>query len=116
MSELHQILSSFADKVNANDKVGRLISNWNPNIILSTTDSEAVFTIIVRNARISDITVGEEASGHEIRMEAASDILRSIFTGRTNPATAVLTGDLAVFGEAADHIRLDAVSMLIWGS
>ncbi len=116
MSELHQVISSFADKVNANDKVGRLISNWNPNIILSATDRDAVFTLRVRDTKIQSVAVGEESARHEIRMEADGEVLRAIFTGQTNPATAVLTGDLAIFGEAADHIRLDAVSMLIWGS
>ena len=115
MSELFSCLVKFQNEVNTNESVVRLVKNWEPNIIIKSLNSEEIFTILIRDLKIESIVEEEQKSEHQILLEADEDILHSIFDGQTNPAEAALNGDLFVFGDQKDQIKLDAVTLLVWG-
>lgn len=115
MSELLLSLQSFQSEVNKNDGVKKLTKNWNPRMIIQSSNSEEVYTLAIQESSISEIIAGEVASAHEIRIEGDAEILRDVFNGKTNPAEAVLNGEIAVYGEQSDQIKLDAISLVIWG-
>ena len=109
-------LRNFKEEVQQNENVHKLVKNWNPNIILETMDTEQIYTLQVRDCLIDQILNEEnEESNHIIRLEADEEILTTIFSGEMNPAEAVLNGELVVFGDAKDQIKLDAITLLIWG-
>lgn len=115
MSKIYESLEDFQKKVALNLNVQKLVRNWTPNIIIEATDTGSVFTLLIRDCLIEKIITGGESSGHDISVEGNEDMLCSIFTGVVNPAEAVLNGELVVFGDANDQIKLDAITLLIWG-
>lgn len=115
MSNLLHSLQSFQLQVNKNDGVRKLTKNWNPKLIIQSSDSEEVYTVVIQDSTISEIIAGEASSEHEIRIEGEAEILRDVFNGTMNPAEAVLNGEMAVYGEQGDQIKLDAISLVIWG-
>jgi putative sterol carrier protein len=115
MNQLRASLDNFQSKANANDNVHKLVKDWSPNIIIETMDTDESYTLLVRDERIAEILENQANSSHEIRLEGDTDVLQAIFYGDRNPAEAVLNGDLAVFGNPNDQIKLDAITLLIWG-
>lgn len=115
MSELLKSLQEFQQEVNTNENVHKLIKNWNPNFIIESSDTGEFYTLEVYDMRIKNILEGEVNSDHEIRIEGDDEILTAIFTGDLNPAEAVLNGELMVYGDQNDQLKLDAISLVIWG-
>lgn len=113
-TEINETLQLFKSKLNANEKVKNLLTNWSPNIIISSDDED--FTLLVRNMEIDEIKKGKHESDHTISVIADKDILIEVFSGISNPSKIVLEGEMAVYGKEADQIKLDAISMFIWGA
>lgn len=115
MSKLLTSLSNFQSEVNKNESVKKLTKDWNPRLIIQSSDSEEVYTLVIEESTIATITPGEHSANHEIRIEGDVEILQNVFMGKLNPAEAVLNGEMAVYGEQSDQIKLDAISLIIWG-
>lgn len=115
MTAIKHQLQAFQEKLNANQQIGKLINNWNPNIIIKALNSDEQYTMFVADGKISHIENGLFESAHEITIEGDSDILLKVFSGTTNPAEAVLDGELFVYGGDQDQIKLDALTLVIWG-
>jgi len=47
-------------------------------------------------------------------LQAAQEALVRIFTGKYNPAHALIDGALAVFSGERDKVKLEAIAMIIW--
>jgi hypothetical protein len=115
MSTLLESLENFKERVKENDNVHKLVQNWDRNIVVEAMDTESIYTLLIRNSTIETIIEDENEDESVIRLEADEDVLSTIFTGKLNPAEAVLNGELVVFGDPADQIKLDAITLLIWG-
>lgn len=115
MKTLINTLQEFQIEVNQNSRLKPLIQNWNRNIILECEDSGRFFSILVRDAKVVDILEKEEEIEKNLHVCAEEQILTEIFTGELNPSTAFLDGDVEVFGDDGDKIKLDAISLVIWG-
>jgi len=55
----------------------------------------------------------EEAEGL-VHLQAEEDVLNEIFSGKYNPATALVDGALAVYSADRDKVKLEALAMVIW--
>ena len=114
MQPLITILKSFQEKANTTEKIKKLITGWNPNIIIRAMDTSDVYTFIVADLKISAILSGEINSDHQVTVEGNQDVLIEIFTGKVNPAQALLDGLIAVYGEQKDQVKLDIITMMLW--
>ncbi len=118
-NDLHACLERFRDLANANQRVCKLIQGWRPVIVISPTDVAPGEDAPVYAARV-DGAIGawrssEPDSDWTIRLSAPQEVLRQVFSGELNPARAHLDGSLQVFAEDRDQVKLDAISLILWG-
>jgi len=115
MSLLESLLD-FKKRFNDNEKVKLLLSKWDRCIVVSSDDVSEKYCIIINKGIVESVTEGSDEEGNVvITLKAVNNVLVDIFTGNTNPATAFLNGNLEVWGDDMDKIKLDALSLLLWG-
>jgi len=113
---LNDALISFQQKVNENPRIKTLIKDWEPVITLESTDTAEKTHLVIQGCQLTEIvTEGERAKQHVLHLKATKDKLIAIFSGQSNPAEAFLQGDLEIFASDKDQVKLDAISLLVWG-
>ncbi len=110
---LHDFRSAF----NANERVKRLVKGWDRLIVVEATDTESVLTMIVHDLMVTEIKAGAHREDDDdlIHLQASENNLIKIFSGDYNPANALIDGELAVFSSEKDKVKLEAISIVIWG-
>ena len=112
---LPDCLSAFVQSVNGNAGLATLLKGWEPLLVIEATDSGQQFHYQVRNCRIRDASEGGADGSDPVLLRSDSDTLAKVFSGVLNPARAYLEGSLEVFGSDRDQIKLDAISLVLWG-
>ena len=87
-------------------------------MLLEPTDTDARYLLTVAGARLTDIREGGIAPGTDERlvtMSAEEATLIEIFSGVTNPSTALIDGQLEVYSDSRDKVKLEALALVIWG-
>src|SRR5260370_1432951 len=110
-------LRNFRQQFNSNDKAKRLVKNWNRLILLCAKDTGSKFGLDVKNDEMGEARPAghaDNAADDLVHLEAAESVLKDIFSGKYNPATALLDGALAVFSPDRDKVKLEALAMVIW--
>ena len=109
-------LNEFQNTFNANARVKKLIKNWKRSIIVDATDTGAVMTMVIDDLLMSDVKDGAHPDeDYPIHLQGSQDTLIKIFSGDYNPAHALIDGELAVFSNEKDKVKLEAITMVIWG-
>jgi hypothetical protein len=116
MTPLRQSLEQFRQQSNSHPRIASLIKGWEPTIVVEATDSGSTHYIPVRACRIDSIAEGSNETRHLVHLRAPEAVLTDVFAGRINPATAFLDGALEIFAEDKDHVKLDAISLVLWGA
>ena len=111
---LLESITRFVEDANKNTKITKIIAGWNPNIMVKSTNSDLAITVKVRNGDLL-LVDGVHSSDHQITLEAEDSVLERIFIGKTNPAEESIDGQLQVYGDAKDQIKLDVLTMILWG-
>ena len=113
---LGECLADFQHTFNNHARVKKLINNWNRAIVVEATDSAVVATMVVENLVMTGVKEGAHADrDYPIHLQAAEPTLIRIFSGQYNPAHALIEGELAVFSSEKDKVKLEAITMVIWG-
>ncbi len=112
---LQSHLKSFSEKVNNTKQLRILLKKWSPEIVVKSDNSDELYSIEVFESIIKDIHTEEQNNDHVIRLEADSEILEEIFSGQRNPARASIDGLLKIYGANKDEVKLDAISLILWG-
>lgn len=111
-------LRNFQRLFNDNPRAKKLVKNWQRTILLSATDTGSRYGLIVRDEEMTDIrkmSKSEEDEGLDlVHLQADESVLKQIFSGAYNPATALLDGALAVYSAEKDKVKLEALAMVIW--
>lgn len=111
-------LRDFQSRFNANPRAAKLAAGWDRHLLVDPTDGGARYTLDVTDARVSDVREGDcGTAGDErlITMSAEEDTLIDIFSGGYNPSTALIDGQLEVYSDSRDKVKLEALAMVIWG-
>jgi hypothetical protein len=113
---LEECLTDFRDRFNDNARVKKLIVGWNRDILVEPLDAPTAYTMVIENLQMTSVSAGID-QGHDgqVHMQADEEILKRIFTGEYNPAEALIDGNMAVFSEERDKVKLEAIAMVIWG-
>jgi putative sterol carrier protein len=112
---LEDVLLKFKSLVNGNTRTRALMKSWQPDIVLQALDSSKAFYLTIRNETVEQIETGTSAASHQISIRASEAMLISIFSGDVNPSTAFIDGELEVYGSDIDRLKLDALTLVIWG-
>lgn len=114
--EIAQCLESFSERLNAHPRMRTLLKCWEPYVVVSSTDTGCSYTLVFKDTRVAEVRKGtDESRDHLVRVCAAEDLLKRIFSGADNPATAFLDGRLQVYAADKDQIKLDAIALVLWG-
>lgn len=109
-------LNEFQNTFNENSRVKKLIKNWNRSVIVDATDTGAVLTMMISDLNMSEVKEGaHQDEDYPIHLQGSQDTLIRIFSGDYNPAHALIDGALAVFSNEKDKVKLEAITMVIWG-
>lgn len=112
---LKEILNSFQTKVNANERIGRILKGWSPNIYVEPRGSGEDYTMVVSESKITAVLDGRQQADHLVHVTAEPAVIQQVFTGELNPSEAVLDGLLSVFASDKDQVKLDAITLVLWG-
>jgi hypothetical protein len=117
MTDLIETLAQFKDKANEHPRIASLIKGWEPTIVVEAIDSGTKRYLPVRGGRIASVDADDAApAGHVVHLRAAEAVLAAVFDGSSNPADAFLEGDLEIFASDKDQVKLDAISLVLWGA
>lgn len=117
VTALMAALLDFQARFNASGRVKKLVKNWDRRILADATDTGAAFVMVIKDLELREIHEGmpAEKEANIIHLQADEPTLVEIFQGDYNPATALIDGVLAVFSDARDKVKLEALAMVIWG-
>jgi putative sterol carrier protein len=104
-------LEHFAARVNGDARLRKMIADWERTIALEGSDG-AGGGLRVSGGRVEVVDLPAEP---DIRLRAASDILEGMFRGELSPTEPYVDGSLQVQGSQEDVLRLDFLSLMIWG-
>ena len=113
IEELEASLESFCQSCNENEKLKMMNRDWNRQINIKADDINAEFTIVYEDGNAA-FRHGLTA-GAELTVQSDSETLADIFYGDITPAEPYNNGTLKVLGSEEDILRLDFISLMIWG-
>ena len=113
---LSECLNKFQNTFNDNARVKKLIKNWDRSIIVEATDTNVTLTMVIADLLMTEVKDGAHPNEeYPIHLQGSEDTLIRIFSGDYNPAHALIDGELAVFSSEKDKVKLEAITMVIWG-
>jgi putative sterol carrier protein len=110
-AEIIEALADFATRCNANAKLRKMLREWSRTVYFQATDTGDGFTVVIRSGEIIAAGAG---GAPDLVVSATSEDLCDLFWGDLNPAQKYLNGEIQVRGAAADVMRIDAMSSLMW--
>ena len=117
-SSLLAAMHDFQNRFNNDSRVKKLIKGWNRYLKVDGTDTGEIYTCTIQDLAITKVEPGCPVGDDDedlISLQAAQEALVRIFTGKYNPAHALIDGALAVFSGDRDKVKLEAIAMIIWG-
>ncbi|MHB1127232.1 MAG: SCP2 sterol-binding domain-containing protein [Bacillota bacterium] len=111
--ELVESLEVFCQNCNENERLKIMNRDWNRHINVRATDTGAEFTITYRDGLVS--CKPGLTDGAELTVQSDSEILTDLFFGDITPTEPYMNGTLKVVGSEEDVMRLDFISLMIWG-
>jgi len=112
-AEITDSLTVFADNYNKNERLKIMNRDWNRVVVIRATDIESLHTLILRDGVVS---LKEGASENpDLTVISDSETLADIFYGDITPTEPYNNGTLRIMGSEDDIIRLDFISLMIWG-
>ena len=110
--ELREALDDYVANASTNERVLRALKNWTCVIYIESIDSEAAFTMIIREGKTSlDDGLQEQP---DLIVRGYSEDLTNIFWGDENPASNYMQGAIKIQGSQDNVMRLDAMALLIY--
>jgi hypothetical protein len=113
---LQECLTKFQTTFNDNARVKKLIKGWDRAVVVDATDTGNIHSMMIADLSMADVRDGAVLDvPHPIHLQASEATLIDIFSGKYNPAHALIDGALAVFSDEKDKVKLEAITMVIWG-
>jgi hypothetical protein len=113
---LKTTLEDFQTKVNENQRIEKILKGWAPHIFVEPRGTNERYTMIVADSKITAVLEGRQEADHLVHLSADPQIMNQVFSGELNPSEAVLDGILSVFASDKDQVKLDAISLVLWGA
>jgi putative sterol carrier protein len=111
LAGLREALGEFAGRINQDPKLRKMVADWERAIALEATDGGGAGILV----RAGEVTVTDLPDTPDIRLRASGDILHAVFSGALSPTEPYVDGSLRVEGSQEDVLRLDFLSLMIWG-
>jgi putative sterol carrier protein len=103
----------FKDNYNSNERLKIMNRDWDRVVVIKATDIESLHTLTVMDGVVS---LKEGAvENPDLTVISDSETLADIFYGDITPTEPYNNGTLRIMGQEDDIIRLDFISLMIWG-
>lgn len=113
-ASMHQCLVDFASLCNANPHLSKLIQRWERNIHVRPKDDPAVFTLALEGGSVCQVACEALEGKPSITVSGPPKVLIDVFSGRVNPAEALISMGLEIYGAEEDIMKLDAITLVLW--
>ena len=110
---LIEALRQFAAECNNNARLREMNRDWNRRVQLEPLDTRRTHHLI-SNAGLVSAGTGL-VDNPDLLIQADEGILTAVFSGQMTPTEPYNAGDLLVRGHQDDIMRLDILTLLIWG-
>ncbi len=110
---LRETVDAFAARVNRDDRLRKMVADWDRTIALVATDESVAAGFQVLAGRV--LPLGEAPMGADVLLRADAATLIGVFRGDLSPTEPYVDGTLQVQGSQEDVLRLDFLSLMIWG-
>jgi len=111
--EITESLKAFADSFNKNERLKIMNKDWDRVVLIKANDIESQHTMTLKNGVVS-LKEGA-ADNPDLTVISDSETLADIFYGDISPTEPYNNGTLKIMGTEDDIIRLDFISLMIWG-
>lgn len=111
--EITESLKTFSDSFNKNERLKIMNRDWNRIVVVRATDVDSLHTLTLQDGVVS-LREGAGENPH-LTVISDSETLADIFYGDMTPTDPYNNGTLKIIGSEDDIIRLDFISLLIWG-
>ena len=111
--EITESLKAFKKGYSANKRLRVMNQDWDRNVLVLADDIESSHTMVLKDGELS-VFEGKTAEP-ELTVISDSDTLADMFFGDITPTEPYMNGSLRIIGSEDDILRLDFISLLIWG-
>ena len=111
--EIKESLMFFLDNYQKNERLRIMNQDWNRIINIRANDTVSECTMVLEKG-VLDVKEGA-APNPDLTVEANSETLADLFYGDITPTEPYINGTLKILGSEEDILRLDFISLLIWG-
>jgi hypothetical protein len=112
--DLRAALADFARRFAAEPRLKQMTQGWDRTIEVRASDLGVTERLRVEGGELT-LLDGGDAPPAEIVMEAAGELLRDLFLGRISPTDPYMSGDLVLRASEQDVMRIDVITLMIWG-
>ena len=118
-TDLRTALEGFQARLNAHPRIKTLLKGWDRLLLIDASDKPARYLVRFADTKLTEITeiapaAASAAPDAAIIMRAPCGTLSAVFSGVENPATLFMNGALEVYASDKDHMKLDAVALVLW--
>lgn len=108
------VLHEFARNCNQNERLRTMNRDWSRTVAIVSDDTGARHWL---KSEAGEITVGpgDPPDPPDLEVRAPEAILSAVFSGTMTPTEPYNAGDLLVRGSQDDLMRLDIITLLVWG-
>lgn len=107
-------LLEFASLCNSNTDLHKLIRKWERHVHVEPKDGSTSFTLTVEGGAVTQVTSGKAQGKQSLTISGPTDVLLGVFSGRINPAEALISMGLETYGAEEDVMKLDAITLILW--
>jgi putative sterol carrier protein len=111
--EITESLKAFVEGYSKNQRLKIMNRDWDRNVLVLADDTESVHTLVLKDGELS-FSEGKTAEP-DLTVISGSDTLADMFFGDITPTEPYMNGTLRIIGSEDDILRLDFISLLIWG-
>ncbi|AGL01618.1 SCP2 sterol-binding domain-containing protein [Desulfoscipio gibsoniae] len=112
--EIAASLQAFCEGYQNNQKLKLMNRDWNRIIVIKANDIDSQHTLTLHNGELS-LTQGTPGQTADLVVTSDSETLADMFYGDITPTEPYMNGTLVIQGTEDDIVRLDFISLMIWG-
>jgi hypothetical protein len=117
MPAVMDALERFRARANASERVRRITAAWHPPVFVECSDTGARYRLLLSDGGITGIDPTDaEPDESALLIRGECRVLAAVFGGALHPLRAYNDGELEVYGAQGDQVKLDAISLVVWGA
>ncbi|TYO96145.1 SCP2 sterol-binding domain-containing protein [Desulfallas thermosapovorans] len=114
-AEITASLQAFNEGYQKNKKLKIMNKDWNRVILIEASDIKSQHTLTLQNGELSITEGGPKNQNADLVVTSDSETLADLFYGDITPTEPYMNGTLVIKGSEDDIVRLDFISLMIWG-